>query len=152
MNNIKAQREIFNAIARGKPVGRFVVDEKNIFVSVNEYFGVVIPTKSIMFNLDKTTEMHQLPIMDMIHPNNKMEKTGIEKEVKYHGRKKRYTELRKVDRKVYVDSICKKYFESPNFYQGKNEKSAVVITDWDNEKNDHIVAGLIMPFCMGDEQ
>ena len=122
MNNLKAQREIFNAIARGKHVGRFAVDEKNIFVSVNEYFGVVIPTKSIIFNLDKTTEMNQLPIPDTTNPKNKLKETGIEKEVKYHGRKKRYAELSMIDREIYVDSRCKKYFESPNFYQGGNEK------------------------------
>lgn len=152
MKSRKAQREIMKQIDRGKSIVSFVVDEKNVFVSLNEYFGVIIPTKKIRVDMDRTINVKNPQVFNIIDQANKMEETGNIKKRTYRGKKKKYIELHRVGHGIYIDSWCKKYFKKPNFYQGESKEGVVVITDCGNEKNDRVVAGLIMPYRMGDEQ
>lgn len=149
MNHIKLQQDILKARdaedRRGKRFPfSYGLTEKSIWVSVNHYYFVVIP--SALWYLDSEKVFSTTPInLDYFckakEDNVPIYETGLIRTLP-DGRKVKQFSSEKFD--VYVDEDFLKYFgKDVTEYQAINEKSLVYLYEYDR------LVGIVSPVIMG---
>lgn len=122
----KVYKLIFNEIIKNGCRGKFDLDDDNVFITLNGYYGFVIPKKETPFNLEmiKNT-MGKIDLLSVVKPENLLRTTNNYVMVHLQGLVKVFCNS---DRKVYINTKYLKHFEDDaEFYQEKDLSLCVVV-------------------------
>lgn len=144
MNYNKAQKIVFDSICRGGRCGRFMVDDKNVFVTPDGIRGFVFPAASVCFNVEKIREMEKVPILETIKEENELKLTD---DFRINERERTMMRRLKGGKKnsVFVNVKYLECFQNPRFYQDANPRGIIVVTESMSSKETNIPVGIIMP-------
>lgn len=147
MNYIKAQREIFNAIARNERAIGFNMEGERICVTTTGYYAFIFPVEMISFNPNKLAKMDALAVHELIAPENELTLTQIFRaENNGIGRCNMHRLLRGPGKNVYVNSKYLECFDNPKFYQAKENKfSHIVVTEYSDYLDKDIPVAIVLP-------
>ena len=129
MNFAKAQKEVVNELLKGsRSMGRFSIDERNIFVSPDGYRGYIFPTSTIAFNLEKIKEIPVFPIAEIVKEDNELKLTP-DLRIIDHYRVGMVRRLKGKGKNVYVNVKYLDFFQNPHFYQDESSIGLIVVTE-----------------------
>lgn len=134
----KAYKLIFNEIIKPKDYQRrFDIDEDNIFITPNSFYGFVFAKKDLPFNLEMIKQANKnLDLLSVVKPENRFKRTNNFVLLDKHGT---INVLKNDNRKIYVNQKYLQYFEDyAEFYQEKDLNIVVAV------ENGQVV-GAIMP-------
>ena len=144
MKTNKIYKLIFGEIIKPKEIQRkFEVDDDNVFITPNGFFGFVLCKKGMPFNLEMIrTEQNKLDLSSVIKPENLLRKTNHFVMIERHGLINIFSGN---DRKVYINTKYLSFFEDyAEFYQEK-DLSLVVVVEYGE------IVGAIMPLRHSEE-
>lgn len=126
MNYTKAQKEVFDALCRGRRTGRFDVDGNNILVSPDRFRAYIFPKSIICFGLEKIVELKQFPVKELIQSQYQLTLTPDLRIIDAHRTARR---LKGEGKNVLVNVKFLSCFQNPRFYQAENPVSGIVVTE-----------------------
>lgn len=142
MNFAKAQKQIVDSLLKGNRCGRFNVDEKHIFVTPDGYRGYVFPVSTIVFGLEKISEITPFPISEIIQDENELKLTP-DLRIMNECRKEMCRRLKGKNGNVFVNVKFLECYQNPKFYQGDNPLGIVVVAE--GAKGAYTPVGIILP-------
>jgi hypothetical protein len=141
----KIYKLIFDEIIKPKAYQRkFDLDEDNVFISPDGYYGFVISKKEIPFNLEmiKNT-MGKIDLLSVVKPENLLRKTKHLVKLDLRGLANVFCNS---DRKVYINSKYLSFYEDyAEFYQEKDLSLCVVVENG-------LIVGAVCPMRYNEEK
>lgn len=126
MNYSKAQKEVFDALCKGKRTARFDVDANNVLVSPDGYRAHIFPKSLVCFSLEKIPVMNAFPIKELIQSQYQLTITPDLRIIDAHRVARR---LKGDGKNVLVNVKFLSCFQNPSFYQLENPHSGIVVTE-----------------------
>lgn len=149
MNFTKAQKEIVNELLHGRCVAGFNIDEKTVLISPDGYKAYIFPVASVIFSLDKVKKITPIPVAEIVKDENELRLTPDFRLLDSF-RKTMVRRLKGNGKNVFVNMKFLECFQNPQFFQGENKISTIVVTEKSNGKN--IPVGIVLPVrCTWDD-
>ncbi|WP_458398563.1 hypothetical protein [Anaerotignum sp.] len=142
MNFVKAQKQVIDSLLKGYRCVRLNIDEKHIFVTPDGYRGYVFPVSTIVFGLEKISEMTTFSISEIIQDENELKLTP-DLRIMNEYRKEMCRRLKGKNGNVFVNVKFLECYQNPKFYQGDNPLGIVVVAE--GAKGAYTPVGIILP-------
>lgn len=143
MNYNKAQKEIFEALLKGKRVCKYFIDDANVFVTADGAKGFIFPVASVMFNAEKLRDINDLKIAEVVKDGNELVLT---EDMRISSDGKTLMRRLKGNRKnVFVNIKFLGYFHNAKYWQADDARGIIVVTENMSANIKNIPVGVIMP-------
>lgn len=155
MNYRKAQKEIFDMLSRGERVCYYPVGEEKICVTPDGYKAYIIPLDIVTFNCAKLQEMKAIEIDGAVKPENELKMTDDLKRAHAGYRDILCARLKAPGKNVFVNVKYLECFQSPKFYQEKDERNKrIVVTERNPKGGGETPVAIVLPIrsdCWEDD-